>query len=489
MKERWLDFGVQSLSWQKVKGIFHLFNPIDHLAAIILLAGLVPLRWYWKRFKDSDSLPQADTADPAHEAEITISLIYDSIRVSTGRVDAAYDYLIRLEQSLNQLPRVRSKVLLVPEKFILEKAGGRQGNSCVSENAASAWKLKHALARAREIAESGSRIAHLHYTVGAYRRGLAIYFVPFLIRFFKPRPRLLITFHQFTEHKPSSLLFRSLLLLLCLSADGYIFLRADHSRDFLFWETWLNKNFTIIPSPSNLEPLNFAPQGLEPSDLRPLRSRLTACGGHPQALTSGGPSPSAPPVHFARGSLSHFGTIRQGKGLETLIKAFGMVREKNPALKLILAGAIDSAYQQRLMKRIDRYRLTDSIIFTGPLSPEGLYHTLLGTIVILPFPDGASTYRTSLMAALSMGLPTISTWSRNTPEIFKDGENIFLAHCGCSHDLAAVIEKVLSYPEERLYMVGIAGQRLYRDLFSWPKCQAKHLGFYRKILSCNCESS
>ena len=238
--------------------------------------------------------------------------------------------------------------------------------------------------RAREIIKTDSQIVHIHYTVGAYKGGFAIYVVPLLIRFFKPRPRVVITYHQFTEHKPSSFLFRSLFLLLCLSADGYIFLRNDHSRAFVWGETFLNKNFTFIPSPSNLE---FETVRVE---------TVRADSRHPKSI------PLSPTSHPTV-NLSHFGTIRQGKGLETLISAFGIVHERHPGIKLILAGAIDDVYHQKLMRKISSYNVTDSILFTGQLDPDKLYDTLLGTIVVLPFPDGASTYRSSLMAALVWG--------------------------------------------------------------------------------------
>ena len=483
MARKLADLGLQNFSWQTVKGFLHLFNLADHLFALIVLAVLVPLRFYWKRVKDADS--QRCSSGP-----ITISMIYDSIRISTGRVDAAYDYLRKLDQSLNSIQESRSQVRLVPENILSENAlpenvsSARVSSARVSSARVSSarvstdWKLRNALKRAKEITKTAPRIVHIHYTVGAYKGGLAIYFVPFLIRFFHPRPKVVITYHQFTEHKPNSFLFRSLFLLLCLSADGYIFLRNDHSRAFVWGETFLNKNFTFIPSPSNLE---FEESGMD--------------GRHPKSIPQSVPHPMANlphyPMadHYPMSNLSHFGTIRQGKGLEILIRAFGIVHEKYPGIKLILAGAIDGAYHQKLMKRIASYNLTDynrnltdSILFTGQLDPDALYDTLLGTIVVLPFPDGASTYRSSLMAALSMGLPVITSRGKYTPEMFKDGENMFLAKCGSFEDLAAVIDRVMSRQAGYRQKVGLEGCKLYDRSFSWQNCLRKHLAFYRKIL-------
>lgn len=427
--------GSWNFTWQKVKGFLHPCNLVDHLFAIAVLAVLIPLRFYWKRVKDADSQNQATTKGP-----LTVSLIYDSIRISTGRVDAAYDYIVKLDQSLNSTPKSRSTVWLLP------------GNA-THPNASDAWKLKNVLKRVREIMGTDSQVVHIHYTVGAYKRGLAIYCVPLFIRFHKSRPRVVITYHQFTEHKPNSLLFRSLFLLLCLSADGYIFLRNDHIRSFAWGETFLNKKFTFIPSPSNLE--------FDKGKMDSIHSKF----------------PPHATVH-----LSHFGTIRQGKGLETLVMAFSAVHERYSDVKLILAGAIDEAYRQKLMRKTP-HDLTGSIVFTGQLSPDDLYDTLSGTIVVLPFPDGATTYRSSLMAALDMGVPIVTTWSKDTPEIFEDGKNIFLAQCGSWEDLAAVIDRVMSQQASYRHRVGMEGSRLYSSSFSWSKCLGRHLAFYRKILS------
>jgi len=467
MARRLEGLGLQNFSWQKVKGFLHIFNLVDHLFALIVLAVLIPLRFYWKRVKDADS--QSYSSEP-----VTVSLIYDSIRIATGKVDAAYDYIVKLDQSLNSTPKSRSQVRLVPENASSKNVSPVNASAVT---VSTSWKLRNALQRAREIIKTDTQIVHIHYTVGAYKGGLAIYVVPLLIRFFNPRPKVVITYHQFTEHKPSSFLFRSLFLLLCLSADGYIFLRNDHSRAFVWGETFLNKNFTFIPSPSNFEfeTVRTYSRKLEPpskSASEPISQSVPQ--SVPQSI------PQAVPQYMV--NLSHFGTIRQGKGLETLISAFGIVHEKRPAIKLILAGAIDAAYHQKLMKRISSYTLTDSILFTGQLDPDKLYDTLLGTIVVLPFPDGASTYRSSLMAALSMGLPIITSLGKYTPEIFKDGENMFLARCGSPEDLAAVIDRVMSQQASGLQKVGMEGYQLYGRSFSWSNCLHKHLVFYREIL-------
>ncbi|MEW5800497.1 MAG: glycosyltransferase [bacterium] len=454
MQRRLADLVPWDFSWQKVKGFLHHFNLVDHLFAVIVLSVVVPLRFYWKRVKGAaNSQSSYSKGAVTVQGAVTVSMIYDSVRIATGRVDAAYDYIVKLDQSLNSTQKSRSRIRLVPESL-------QPGNTASREDS-HAWKLKNALKRAREIAKEDSQIVHIHYTVGAYKPGLAIYFVPLLIRFFSPRPRVVITYHQFTEHKPSSFLFRSLLLLLCLSVDGYIFLRTDHSRAFVFWETFLNKNYTFIPSPSNLECKELAPD--------------SEC-----------PEPSRRSIPDSVVNLSHFGTIRQGKGLEILIRAFAAIHERYPAKKLILAGAVDDSYHRKLMGRISACdptgSLTEALVFTGQLAPDKLYRTLLGTVVVLPFPDGASTYRSSLMAALGMGLTVITTMGNHTPELFEDGKNCFLARCGSWEDLAAAMDRVLSLQASDRERVGMEGYRLYTSSFSWSKCLSRHLAFYRNIL-------
>jgi len=89
-------------------------------------------------------------------------------------------------------------------------------------------------------------------------------------------------------------------------------------------------------------------------------------------------------------------------------------------------------------------------------------------IVLLPFVDGISTRRTTLMAALAHGLPVVSVRGTDTDSVLvTHPDAISLTPVG---ELAAYARAVVELVEDQsqLRAVGLAGRRLYEERFDWP---------------------
>jgi glycosyltransferase involved in cell wall biosynthesis len=89
-------------------------------------------------------------------------------------------------------------------------------------------------------------------------------------------------------------------------------------------------------------------------------------------------------------------------------------------------------------------------------------------VVLLPFTDGVSTRRTTLMAALAHGRPVVGLHGHNTDEVLVDHpEALTLTPVGDPGAFARAAVALASDPD-RLDAAGAAGRRLYAEQFDWP---------------------
>jgi glycosyltransferase involved in cell wall biosynthesis len=110
---------------------------------------------------------------------------------------------------------------------------------------------------------------------------------------------------------------------------------------------------------------------------------------------------------------------------------------------------------------------------------------------VLPYADGASFRRGSLLAVLEHGLPVITTMpeadreaSRESsgqqewPEL-ADGENAMLVLSGDAEGLASAIEKVAADAGLRARLA--EGAAKVAQFFSWARIAGAHATLYRRL--------
>lgn len=105
----------------------------------------------------------------------------------------------------------------------------------------------------------------------------------------------------------------------------------------------------------------------------------------------------------------------------------------------------------------------------GWLTRESLAEMVSAADLFLaPFKDGASTRRTSVMAALQHGVPVVSTDGPHTDRVFtKPGSGVVLAPVGRSSDFAEIVAKLAGGECWRIEL-GSAARRCYERDFAWP---------------------
>jgi glycosyltransferase involved in cell wall biosynthesis len=105
----------------------------------------------------------------------------------------------------------------------------------------------------------------------------------------------------------------------------------------------------------------------------------------------------------------------------------------------------------------------------GKLSAADLsFHLWASDLVLLPFRDGVSTRRTTLMAALAHGRPVLGLLGHGTDTLLGGAEDaLVLTPAGDLSAFSRAAVELTSNPQ-RLRAIGEAGQRLYESHFDWP---------------------
>src|SRR5205085_8436561 len=110
-------------------------------------------------------------------------------------------------------------------------------------------------------------------------------------------------------------------------------------------------------------------------------------------------------------AVVYFGLLNASKGLDDLLDAFERIAQTRAESKLLLLGGsmgdsdvTDRATASRLQPRLAT--LGTHLIRPGYLQPEALSaHLLAADVALLPYADGASPRRGSLLACAEHGLP------------------------------------------------------------------------------------
>lgn len=129
--------------------------------------------------------------------------------------------------------------------------------------------------------------------------------------------------------------------------------------------------------------------------------------------------------------LGYFGFLNETKGAETLLSAIARLDDNHHVVfiggQLGASDATNNAtYLNQLRQMIKSLGIEDRVHWTGYLSENRVSTFMYATdMMVMPYRDGASLRRGTLMAALAHGRPLISTWPIGATPFLEHGENIW----------------------------------------------------------------
>lgn len=187
-------------------------------------------------------------------------------------------------------------------------------------------------------------------------------------------------------------------------------------------------------------------------------------------------------------ALSYFGFLNPTKGAEDLVRATSLLLAEGRRVKLLMVGGTvgasdptNLAYLEKVKALMAELGVAGRVVWTDFLPDEEVSATLWACdACVLPYRDGVSTRRGTLMAALAHGLPIVTTFPQIDAGYFRDGENLLLVPPADPPALARAIARLLDAPalRERLR----AGAAQLAERFTWPIIARSTEEFYLHLL-------
>lgn len=194
--------------------------------------------------------------------------------------------------------------------------------------------------------------------------------------------------------------------------------------------------------------------------------------------------------------IGHFGFLNRTKGIDILLEDIAVIRQRyNYPIKLVMIGGRtgDSDpsnwdYAGEIDAEITRLGLSEHVIWTGYIDDTGVSAYLMASdAIVLPFRDGASYRRGSLMAAIHHGCAIITTIPNVHVPLFVDGENMLLARTVILDEAippyAHVSQEILLLyrkPELREKLRG--GALKLAKHFDWQMIAKDYITFFDRVL-------
>jgi glycosyltransferase involved in cell wall biosynthesis len=310
-------------------------------------------------------------------------------------------------------------------------------------------------------------VLHIQYQAAAFDLGGWVNWLPWYLKQRRAPVRVVTTFHDlripYIFPKAGALRWRSILALARYS-DAVICTNREDQITLANIPQLKDKRLRVIPLGSNVEP--------------------------------------QPPANFERNSwraryqvgqgaflMAYFGFLNESKGGEELVEAAALLRRQGLDAQLLLIGGDvghadhnNIAYAKRIEGLIEQFALGPFVHRTGYVDlPEVSASLLAADAVVMPYRDGVSFRRTTLIAALRHGCPVVSTMPAKAgmiPEI-QPGENMLLAPPGDATALARALTPLATQPQLQQRLA--QGARQLGALFEWSRIAGETMGLYSAI--------
>jgi glycosyltransferase involved in cell wall biosynthesis len=185
-------------------------------------------------------------------------------------------------------------------------------------------------------------------------------------------------------------------------------------------------------------------------------------------------------VEAGRRTILFLGRLNFKKGLDLLVKAFGLVARTRDDVRLILAGPDEDGYSTRVQRWLKEEGIQSKARLTGMLTGKEKV-ALLHSADVFVLPSYSENFGLAVVEAMASGLPVLIS---NRVNIWREvaGANAGIV-VNCDADaLADGLVALLDNRELRRAM-GENGRRLVGQRYDWKIAAEQILRVYREILS------
>jgi glycosyltransferase involved in cell wall biosynthesis len=378
------------------------------------------------------------------------------------------DYTQQLARALVKRHHHCSVLTINQGKWLIHRLcnkGQQQTHSFALDRSAK-WDWRSWDAVYAAIFDQNPEIIHIQYQTGAYNMHPAINLLPRRLHWLQKRPILCATFHDLLEpylFPKAGPVRRWVTNRLACDVDGAI---ATNMADYEKLAQRLgSKSPTLIPIGSNIDvtvPEDYSREA--------WRAQL---GVAPDQLL-----------------IAYFGLLGQSKGADLLFDGLA----KHPDWRLLVIGGSatspqDQKYAAWFEEEIRRHKLNEQVIRTGQVEQQEVSCNLLAAdLVALPFRDGASLRRGSLLAAMTHGCAIVTSEPSDSQALqatqhaaLRPGEHALFVPIEDSAALEAAIQRLANDPQLRAELGARAS--LFSKRFSWENIATQHETLYKQLIA------
>jgi colanic acid/amylovoran biosynthesis glycosyltransferase len=142
--------------------------------------------------------------------------------------------------------------------------------------------------------------------------------------------------------------------------------------------------------------------------------------------------------------LVFFAGLSKMKGIEDLIKAVLMARNRKPEISLCIIGKGNETYINYLKQLVEDLNLKNNIVFKGFIPTQEEMHLEVAKARISVLPTYNDTIPGTITESMLLGVPVISYNTGGIPDLNKDEEHVILVEQGNIDKLAHEIIKLLT---------------------------------------------
>ena len=185
--------------------------------------------------------------------------------------------------------------------------------------------------------------------------------------------------------------------------------------------------------------------------------------------------------------LGYFGFLNRSKGGLTLMRTLHELVKQGYDAQLLMIGEqvgasdpTNHAYLQEVEALIRTLQVKGRVQWTGHLADAAVSNALhLVDLLFMPYTDGASLRRGTLMAGLAHGCAIVTTTPQSPLPELVDGRDLCYVPPDEPQLAATVIARLVNEPH-RLQTVR-ASARQQSQQFTWPTIAEQHLGVYKHL--------
>lgn len=214
--------------------------------------------------------------------------------------------------------------------------------------------------------------------------------------------------------------------------------------DFPVGGNWLSRRKYLVPDIHYIAISEAVKQVLIESGIQPYQVSVVYSGVDPDRFEQRGETRDAAEAERWGASqgvplLVNVAALTDHKDQFTLIHAASLLRDRGVSFRLMIAGS--GELEQQLREQQQEARLQEHVHFAGYVQDVGSLLRAADIFVMSSHMEGLCT---SILDAMSVGVPVVATEAGGIPEIVKHGKNGLLSRPRDAAGLADNIQKLLA---------------------------------------------